>query len=158
MRTIDDGPDAHMDPWCVVPLGDGAEVLFGFAVRHPGTGGLSWVRSTPVRELDEASRRATTASGRRYELGRRIELEDVPGEGDEAWLAFDLLIGLDAADGDAVPSTSADPPRDTRWVAACKIARHLGIEAPGRAPAAVEAFLALNMIAYIARRRPGRPV
>jgi hypothetical protein len=53
---------------------------------------------------------ATTASGRRYTLGRRIQPEDVPGEGEEVWISFDLLIH--AADEDAVPPISADPRRD----------------------------------------------
>jgi hypothetical protein len=143
---------ARMDPWCPVPLIGGARVLFGFAVWHPNTGGLSWVCSTPIRKLDAASGQATTASGRRYTLGRQIQPEDVPGEGEEAWIAFDLLIGADAADGDAVPPISADPGRDTRWVTACKVARHLGLGAPRRAPADVDGFLRRNMDAYRLRR------
>jgi hypothetical protein len=92
------------------------------------------VRSTPIRELDAESGQATTASGRHYRLGRRIQPDDVPHEGDEARIAFDLLIG-NAADGDAVPPISADPRRDVRWVTACKMARHLGLVALSRAPA-----------------------
>jgi hypothetical protein len=152
--TAQDNPasDARMDPWCIVPLVDGTQVLFGFAMRHPVTGGLGWTRSTPVESLDATAHRASTASGRRYELGRRVEPQDIPSEGEEAWIAFDLLIGLDAADGDSVPPISADPERDGRWVAACKIARHLRLVPPGRAPALVERFLALHATAYVASR------
>jgi len=88
------------------------------------------------RRPDRRPRRA----GRHYKLGRRIQPEDVPGEGEEAWISFDLLIGADAADGDAVPPISADPGRDARWVTACKMARHLDLTAPSHAPADVEAF------------------
>jgi hypothetical protein len=147
-----------MDPWCAVPLIGGERVLFGFAVWHPNTGGLSWVCSTPIREFDAASSQATTASGRHYMLGRRIQPEDVPDEGEEAWISFDLLIGADAADGDAVPPISADPARDARWITACKVARHLGLTAPSRAPTDVEAFLVRNMGAYALRRAAGRLV
>jgi hypothetical protein len=147
-----------MDPWCAVPLIGGERVLFGFAVWHPNTGGLSWVCSTPIRKLDAESGQATTASGRHYRLGRRIQPEDVPNEGQEAWIAFDLLIGADAADGDALPRISADPAGDTQWVTACKMARHLGLTAPSRAPTDVEAFLVQNMGAYMRRRTAGRPV
>jgi hypothetical protein len=144
--------------WCAVLLTGGARVLFGFAAWHPNTGGLNWVCSTPIRELDAELGQATTASGRRYRLGRHIQPEDVPGEGEEAWISFDLLIGADAADGDAVPPISADPWRGTQWVTACKMARHLGLTAPGREPADVETFLVRNMDAYMRRRAAGRPV
>ncbi len=82
-------PHACMDPWCLISLRDGA-CLFGFATRHNGTGGSSWMRSSPVAQLDEARGRARTASGRLYELGRRTE----PGhlQDPEAWAAFRLLI------------------------------------------------------------------
>ena len=96
MIATDATADAYMDPWCVVSVITGERLLFGFAVRHPATGGLSWVRSTPIRHLDEVTGCAITESGRPYALGRRIEPEKVPLEGEEAWLAFDLLIGADA--------------------------------------------------------------
>ena len=79
-----------MDSWCLVELADGAEVLFGFVVEHAGTGGLSWVRSTAVVWLDETAGRARTASGRRYALGRRIAVADLPTE--EARIAFTFLV------------------------------------------------------------------
>ncbi len=145
-------PEAALDPWCVVRLSCGREILFGFAIRHPVTGGLSWTRSSAIRRLDAARHRAVTASGRRYELGRRIELPDIPEEGEEAWVAFDLLIGSEAADDDAVPPISADPGHDMRWLAACKAARQLGIAAPGRAPRRVTAFLRENRAKYLALR------
>lgn len=145
-------PDACLDPWCAVPLASGREVLFGFATRHPATGGLSWTRSSAIRRLNAARHRAVTASGRRYELGRRIELPDILEEGEEAWVAFDLLIGSDAADDGVVPPISADAGADMRWVAACKAARHLGVAAPGRAPRQVAAFLRQNSAKYLALR------
>ena len=144
--------DAYLDPWCAVPLIGGDDVLFGFALAHPTTGGLGWLVSTPVRSLDRKRRRAVTASGRRYRLGRRIALRDIPGQGEEAWLAFDLLVGADAADLDAVPPISADPAADRQWVAACKMARHLCLAAPSRAPREVEAFISENLHAYLRRR------
>lgn len=144
--------DASMDPWCVVPLVWGQEILFGFVTRHPVTGGLSWTRSSAIQRLDVARRRAVTASGRRYALGRRIELQGIPEEGEEAWMAFDLLIGDEAADDDAVPPISADPARDASWVSACKIARHLGIAGPNRAPSRVDAFLREHYANYLALR------
>jgi hypothetical protein len=145
--------DACMDPWCLVPLVAGGEILFGFALHHPTTGGLSWVQSTPVLALDEATGGATTASGRRYGLGRRIEPAGIPLEGEEAWLAFDLLIGDDAANEVAVPPISMDRKTDAIWLAACKMARHLGITAPGRAPDAVQAFVKQNIEAYLRLRQ-----
>lgn len=147
-------PEACLDPWCAVRLSCSQEVLFGFATRHPVTGGLSWTRSSPIRNLDVARSRAVTASGRRYELGRRIELQDVPDQGEEAWLAFDLLIGSEAVD-DAVPPISADPERDACWIAACKMARRLGVAAPSRAPSRVAAFLRDHSATYLALRSSG---
>lgn len=158
-RTGDGVPqpdfDAVLDPWCLVPLQDGEDVLFGYALSHPGTGGLSWLVSTPIRDLNPRRDRAVTASGRRYRLLRRIELEDIPDEGDEAWVAFDLMLGGDVADIDAVPPISADPPADTRWVAACKMARHLGLAPPQRSPKNVEAFIAAHLSTYLRRRASG---
>ena len=90
-------PDAEIDPWCLVPLLTGGQVLFGYARIHAGTGGLSWLRSTPVVDLDEAACRARTMSGRTYRLGRQFEPAAISGEGEEAAVAFEILIGRDAA-------------------------------------------------------------
>jgi hypothetical protein len=147
-----------MDPWCDVELVSGERILFGFAPWHPNTGGLSWITSTPLREFDAKNGAAATASGRHYELGRRIGLGDIPGEGEEAWISFELMIGGDAEDDEAVPPISADPARDRMWVTACKMARHLGLSPPGRAPSQVEAFHAENVDAYMLRMAAGRPV
>lgn len=155
MGTDEDQADAVMDPWCLVPLGEGIDVLFGFAARHPSTGGLSWVASTAVEELDADRGRARTRSGRRYRLGRRIRLEDVPCEGDEPWIAFELLLGRDVADEDAMPPRVADPGADREWLAACKAARHLGVAPPRRIPAEVTAWLRQHRAAYLRRRREG---
>lgn len=145
--------DARMDPWCLVPLVTGEQILFGFAVEHPQTGGLGWVRSMPIRDLNEVAGRAATASGRQYALGRRVEPVDIPLEGEEACLAYDLLIGDGAAQGIAarpVPATRED---DIAWLAACKMARHLGVAAPDRVPATVQEFVKQNIDAYQQLRR-----
>jgi hypothetical protein len=138
----------------MVPIHGGQSVLFGFALFHPTTGGLSWLASTVVRDLDAKTGRAITgtASGRRYQLGRCVWLEDIPGEGEEAWMAFDIMLGADCADTDAVPPISADPARDILWVTACKMARHLRATAPRRTPSEVEVFLARHMEAYLELR------
>jgi hypothetical protein len=51
MSSIDSPADAYMDPWCVVRIITGDRLLFGFAVHHSGTGGLSWVRGTARRSV-----------------------------------------------------------------------------------------------------------
>lgn len=155
MISPEPAPDATLDPWCVVPI-IGERVLFGYAVTHPETGGLSWMSSTPVRYLDETAQRATTASGRRYALGRRIEPTDVVTEGEEARVAFELLIGAAATDAAAGPSISIDRHPDACWVTACKMARHLGITPPARSPVAVQDFLRLHGEAYAALRASGK--
>ena len=135
-------PTASMDPWLVVDVSSEPS-LFGFARRHPSTGGLSWVLSTAIVELDEAAGRARTKSGRVYELGRRIE----PGELDEEGsLALRLLLAR---------WTRREPPpdQDLRWLTARKMARHLRVEPPRRDdPAAVERFLRTYHESYVARR------
>ncbi len=145
------GPSAAMDPWCLVPLTTGGQVLLGYATQHASTGGLSWVRSTPVVDVDEVAGRARTASGRTYRLGRRIEPADLPAEGEEAWLAYDTLVRCDAADHRTVPPLSTDRHRDSLWLGALKMARHLGIAAPERSLAVVEDFIRRNIDAYQCR-------
>lgn len=44
--------DAVLDRWLVAE-DDDTEVLLGFALRHNEFGGLSWIRSSPIAELDE---------------------------------------------------------------------------------------------------------
>jgi hypothetical protein len=148
--------EAAIDPLCVVPVIGGELVLFGFVLRHPVLGGLSWARSSPIVAFHEAEARAATESGRRYVLGRRIEPWQVPQEGEEAWLAYDLLVAPVAVDAEAVPPISADPGRDTLWLTACKMARHLGVHAPSRAPAEVTQFLSAHKLSYQALRRHSR--
>jgi hypothetical protein len=55
-----------------------------------------------------------------------------------------------------VPPISADPRRDIRWITACKVARHLGLTAPSRAPGDVP-FLVRNLDAYAAQLAEGWP-
>ena len=81
-----------------------------------------------------------------------IEPRTVPGEGEEAWLAFDLLVGADAEYHQAVPPISVDRANDVRWLTACKVARHLGLCMPDRTPAIVEAFLEQHVGSYLRRR------
>lgn len=158
MGLTDQPPTARMDPWCVVPVRDGKEVLFGYAIRHPTTGGLSWVSSTEIEELDATAGRARTRSGRLYELGRRIELQDIPEEGEEPWIAIELLLGHDVDDPKAVPPRVADPAADTEWVLACKAARHLGVTPPRRMPREVTVFLDRHLAAYLRVRTGGKPL
>ncbi len=134
-----DGPAAAgLDPWLPLELG-GEEVLFGYAGRHPATGGLSWVRSSPVVELDEAAGRARTAGGRVYALGRRTGI----GRLDEEARTALRLLAAEFLPGDA---------DDARWVSPRKWARHLGVEAPPRDRAAVERFLRGHGERYLALR------
>jgi hypothetical protein len=138
---------AALDPWLVVS--DGVdEALFGYAVRHPGTGGLAWTLSTPLRHLDVARGRATTASGRRYDLGHRLEVPDLPDE--EARISYAVLvcplIGIDPA----VHLGALDPLLAADWVRACKVARHLGVDPPVREAASVARFLDRHADRYAA--------
>jgi hypothetical protein len=95
MLDVDVSPTASMDPWLVVDV-NGEPSLFGHARRHPNTGGLSWVLSTPIVELNETTGRALTASERVYELGRRIEPCKLDEEGG---VALDLLRGRPTPEG-----------------------------------------------------------
>lgn len=130
-----------MDPWCAVDLQVGGRVLFGFALHHERLGGRSWMMSSLILVLDELRGRAWTSSGRLYDLRRQIALGDIPGEGEEAWAVYDLLLSLDAADALAVPAFPADPVFSARWVSACKVARHLGVVTPIRTVEAVAGFV-----------------
>jgi hypothetical protein len=136
-----------LNPWCLVPVDGGEHVFFGFAVRHEMTGGLAWLVSTEVEELDENTGRARTRSGRRYELGRRFEPKDVADEGDEAAVAFQVLV----PEGRRYASLVVNP-FDVCWVTCCKAARHLGLPPPARNAADVEAFLDENRDNYFAHR------
>lgn len=145
---------AALDPWLLVT--DGPEsALFGYAGVHPSTGGLAWTLSTPVRHLDLQRGRAVTASGRRYDLGRRIELPDLPDE--EARISYAVLvcplIGVDPS----VHLGSVDPLLAGDWVRARKMSRHLGVAPPAREADAVGRFLARYADAYavVLRRKLG---
>ena len=137
---------ASLDPWCLIPTIDGETLLFGFAVWHPETGGLGWLLSTEVLELEADHGRAVTRSGRRYTLGRRFDPVDVGAEGEEPRLAFDLLIA-DAFEGIEVLREV-----DRDWLMACKAARHLEVDRPARSQAAVAKFRADYQVAYLQLR------
>jgi hypothetical protein len=152
MAVTDRRPDARLDPWLLIELPDGIDLLFGFAQYHPVTGGLSWLRSSPVVELDADNGRARTASGRRYELGRRITVESLTDE--EGQAALELLVlkpeGLLAYDPWRDALTSA-------WLVARKWARHCRVEPPSRVdPDAIHQFLHDYAELYQAVRS-GRP-
>lgn len=150
MSGVSDLPwhaDAKLDPWVVVPLEDDVRVLFGYALFHPVTGGLSWLRTSPVRELNAQLGRAETESGRRYDLGQAVNIDRVPSLGEEAWMAFDVLLGVET-DWELVPRISADPDRDGVWVASQKAARHLGVAPPSRVPEEVDQFVKRYQWAY----------
>jgi hypothetical protein len=131
--------DAVMTVWMTVDA-FGAECLFGFAAKHPSTGGLSWVLSTPVVQFTEAADRARTASGRVYVLRRQISVREVDEEGR---VALSLMLGNDR---EQYPRHDDD----VAWIVARKMARHLRMASPPRAdPAAVEQFIESNRAAYI---------
>ncbi len=134
-------PTAHLERWCIVPLEDGDEILFGYAAEHPVTGGLSWVRSTPIVHLDEAARSARTRSGRLYRLGVRFDVRLIPVQGREAWVAYEALIGSSAPTDGVLRRTIKNPEAEIRWLTAQKIARHLGVIPCGTEATEVEAFL-----------------
>jgi hypothetical protein len=136
-----DDVDAELDPWVLV-VEPGAMSLFGFAVRHPATGGLAWTLSTTVRTLDEARGRAVTRSGRRYALGRRIDADGLPDE--EARVAYALLVG---------PLLGRDPAKmlggmhlgfAAAWQLSRKMARHLRLAPPPFEPEPVARFLDMH--------------
>lgn len=137
---------AAMDPWSVVPLLSGELVLFGFALWHPKSKGLSWMNTSDVMELDLASRQATTRSGRHYSLGRRFSILDVNVEGPEARIVFDCLIGDNFEGAEKLREL------DRQWVIACKIGRHLKKRAPARKGLDVKAFLDRYSDDYISYR------
>jgi hypothetical protein len=95
-----------MDPWLLVKLANGSNALFGFAIQHAGTGGLSWVLSTPVVWIDTEAGRAETASGRRYTLGREVTVGTLPTV--EARIAFTLLVAPHLADPSPLPPVPQD--------------------------------------------------
>ena len=114
---------ARLDPW--FPIEDrGAHVLFGYSPWHEELGGLSWLLSSPVMEFDDHHLRARTRSGRVYELGRRISAAELPD--DEARLVHCLLTGPGTWRGDPTPHA------DLYWLAALKVSRWLGAQAPAR--------------------------
>lgn len=121
--------------------------LFGFAIYHPDHGGLSWMRSSLVVDLDEAIGRAMTYDGRIYELGRRTEPENLA---DPEALAALRLLGLSEP-----CETSAEAWELRRWVVACKVARWVGEPPPPNEPNEVDQFLENYGKAYRERRRAG---
>jgi hypothetical protein len=153
-RSESGSAEAELDPWFVAD--DGRErSLFGYAVHHPVTGGKAWTLSTPIRCLDVERRRATTRSGQRYRLGRRVTWATLPTE--EALVAWALLVGplIGVLATDFLGAT--DPDLAARWLGTCKAARHLGVEPPPHDAAAVQAFEDTHAARYaeIVRRRWG---
>jgi hypothetical protein len=146
MALTNEPPSAYMNPWLLVEAYDDV-CLFGFAIFHPNTGGLSWVLSTPATELDEVCGRARMVSGRIYRLGTRIELEDLSEEGS---LARRLLVNdMDKLDPDIV--------HDREWLVSQKVARYLGLEPPARRNSdQVAQFMAAHIDAYRRKRGPFR--
>jgi hypothetical protein len=144
--------DARLDPWTIAPVKKGEAVLFGYAAAHPLTGGLSWLRSSPVQALDIRLRRAMTMSGRRYDLGHRVEVERVPSLGLEAWLAYDLLVSPQTEDK-FVPPVSADRDREHLWLATQKMARHLKVTPPSLDPDDVVRFIENYRDLYLQKRK-----
>ena len=137
-------PDAHLDPWCVARGRHGWRILFGFALRHPSTGGLSWMASTELVRMDLEASLCGTRSGRVYLLGRRFRPEEVALEGEEAALAFAILVEEDRASG----SQSAPTRLDRLWLSSCKTARHLGVAPPGRDRREIIGFMNRHLAEY----------
>ena len=138
----DGAPDANLDPWCTVPLTSGETLLFGYALQHPDTGGLAWLASTEVLELDPVACSARTRSGRLYALGRQFEPMDIGAEGEEARLAFDHLA---SGEFEGMARLIA---LERYWVTCRKMGRHLGVEPPSRRLANVQAFIRIHGEAY----------
>ncbi|MBU8546087.1 MULTISPECIES: hypothetical protein [Roseomonadaceae] len=142
-----------LDPWCLVEFADNTEALFGFAIKNNATGGLAWMRSSPVEWMAEDGSRARTMTGRRYSLGRRITVGELPSE--EATYAFAIMMTPRLADPRLAPAITVDLAIAVWWVAACKMARHLRSDAPPlRDPKATRKFIAANLRRYLSR--PGR--
>ncbi len=140
-----DRGSALVDPWLLVTGHDGL-CLFGFAVRHGGTGGLSWVLSTPVRYLDLLSAQARTRSGRRYDLGQCITVHELD---EEAGVALHLLLDRQ--------HFHPGPDSDARWLTACKMARHVGVAIPSRNCAElIDDLIERHRGRYAALRSEGR--
>jgi hypothetical protein len=139
--------DAALDPWLLVS-DDPDSPLYGYAEVHPSTGGLAWTVTTPVQHFDIHRGRAVTASGRRYRLGRRIEVSTLPDR--EARFAYVLLVAIPLGlDADALLG-GTHPRLAAEWVRACKMARHLGIAPPGCERDAVLEFLHFHADRYVA--------
>jgi hypothetical protein len=149
IMSEEDNTDASMDPWCLIRLA-GGDVLLGYAARHPATGGLSWVRSTPVVEINELARWARTESGRRYRLGRGIALAELPRVSDEGWIAYLLLVAR--AEGMLADSDGSFFETAASWLAACKAARWLKVHPPRRNRSEVDAWWAEHLEVYVAVR------
>lgn len=138
--------DAALDPWLRVS-DDADSPLYGYAEVHPSTGGLAWTVTTPVRHLDTRRGRAVTASGRRYRLGRRIEVSTLPDQ--EARFAYALLVAIPLGlDAEALLG-GTDPRLAAEWVRASKMARHLGIAPPSCQRDAVLEFLHIHADRYV---------
>ncbi len=142
--------DAQLDPWCSVPMEDGTTVLFGFAVWHEKTGGLAWMSSSELLELDVHRGSAVTFSKRRYGLGRRFLPLDVGAEGDEARWAFELLVIAGYEDAAKLRHL------DRMWLTARKAARHLKLSPPSRTGTAIAEFFDRNGDAFVAARAAAR--
>lgn len=110
--------------------------------------------SSSLVHLDVGRGRATTRSGRRYVLGRRITPSALPDT--EAWIAFALLAGpLAGIDFDAVLS-GLDEALARRWLTACKAARHLSLKPPSMDEEATARFLGRHGGRYAATLRSRR--
>jgi hypothetical protein len=133
---------AHLDPW--LPFGEHGGAgpprlyLFGWALHHHRLLGLAWIRSSLVVSLDEGANRASTVSGSRYALGRRLASPDeLCVEGRVAWAAL-VLGGVSEL--------------EQRWLAARKAARWLGVPPPPLDGDAVDGFVARHGGDYLALR------
>lgn len=138
-------PDSELDPWILIRAGK-HRYLFGFALRHPTTGGLAWTLSTPVVHLDTHRQRASTRSGRCYALGRQTSPFALPDQ--EAQIALAVLVG---SPGEVFPGALGAGISEhlaRRWLTTCKAARHLCLQPPSLNEQAVTRFLGQHGVRY----------
>ena len=103
--------------------------------------------TSELLEMNRARNGAKTQSGRRYMLGRQFDAYDIGNEGEEARLAFELLVGICYERADDLKEV------DRTWLTALKAARHLGVEPPARRERDITEFMRSHSDAYLQLRR-----
>ena len=143
--VLEEAPHIRLAPWRLISH-CGAECLFGFAVYHNETVGSSWMRSSGV-QLDAVRRCVGTATGRPYELGRRIEATD--HQEPEVCAADHPLLGE--------PDCGEEARLLGAWLSSCKMAQWPGLQPPPRDPPGVMQFPGAHGGAHRAPRSGRHP-